>query len=80
MIVQKNNLDKIILCQNRWKKQTFFSKVQPVESGTTIFHFDFMKFDRNCSGSHQGTKPALAQTPGPDPWPRPGMARCGDAK
>ena len=61
MIVQKNKIDKTILCQNRWKKQTFFNKVQPVVSGITIFDFDFMKFDRNCSGSHQGTKPALAR-------------------
>jgi len=57
MIVQKNKIDKIILCQNRWKKQTFFNKVQPVVSGIMIFDFDFMKFDRNCSGSHPRPDP-----------------------
>ena len=41
MIVQKNKIDKIILCQNRWKKQTFFSKVQSVVSGIMIFNLDF---------------------------------------
>jgi len=41
MIVQKNKIDKIILCQNRWKKQTFFSKVQPIVSGIMIFNLDF---------------------------------------
>ena len=50
MIVQKNKIDKIILCQNRWKKQTFSNKVQPVVSGIMIFDFDFMKFDLDFSG------------------------------
>jgi len=50
MIVQKNKIDKVILCQNRWKKQTFFNKVQPVVSGITIFDLDFMKFDLDFSG------------------------------
>ncbi len=50
MIDQKNKIDKIILCQNRWKKQTFFSKVQPVVSGITIFDFDSMKFGLDFSG------------------------------
>ena len=50
MIDQKNKIDKIILCQNRWKKQTFFNKVQPVVSGIMIFDLDFMKFGLDFSG------------------------------